>query len=415
MVTEDESAARPLNGPLAGVRVLDLTSNVMGPYATGLLADMGADVWKIETAGGDTMRAVGASRHRGMSSSHLHLNRNKRSMVADLRNPDARAALKRMVADADVLVYSMRPAAMARLGLTYDDVKAINPSIVYCGAVGYGQNGPYADRPSYDNLIQAAVGVPALQNRKSGPPQNIATAIADRTVGIVTAMSVAAALYQRAISGVGQEVQVPMFESFAQFILGDHLWGHTFQPPIADWGYQKAMAPGQRPYRTSDDAYIAVNLVTDAHWQRYFELAGQPELAEDQRFADIHARMANLDALFGLLGETFETKPAAEWMTLLNAADLPAALMNTPETVLDDPHMVATGFLRVEDHPSEGPVVSIGIPQTWSGTPASVRYPAPRLGENTDELLAEAGFTSDEIAALRTSGAFRGETEGTVR
>jgi crotonobetainyl-CoA:carnitine CoA-transferase CaiB-like acyl-CoA transferase len=412
MMTETNVPDLPPNGPLDGVRILDLTSNVMGPYASQLLADMGADVWKIETSAGDTMRAVGASRHPGMSSTHLHLNRNKRSMVADLRNADALMALKRMIGTADVLMYSMRPQAMARLGLAYDDVRAINPSIVYCGAVGYGQDGPYADRPSYDNLIQAAVGVPALQNRKSGPPENIATAIADRTVGIVTAMSIAGALYRRSISGIGQEVQVPMFESFAQFILSDHLWGHTFQPPIGDWGYQKSMNPGQRPYRTSDGEHIAVNFVTDAHWQRYFELAGRPELSQDPRFEDIHARLRNLDALFDLLAETFETKPSTEWMTLLTAADLPAALMNTPETVLKDPHAQATGFLRIEEHPSEGAVVSIGIPQSWSATPASVRYPAPRLGEHTADLLAEAGFGDDEIEKLVRSGAFRATAAG---
>lgn len=399
------------NGPLHGVRVLDLTSNVMGPYAAELLGDMGADVWKVESAAGDTMRAVGASRSRGMSSSHLHLNRNKRSMVADLKAPAAQQALKRMIVDADVLLYSIRPQSMRRLGLGYDDVRAINPRIVYCGAVGYGQSGPYADRPSYDNLIQAAVGVPALQNRKLGDPEYIATAIADRTVGIFVAMSVAAALYRRDRDGVGQEVQVPMFETFAQFILSDHLWGHTFQPPIGDWGYEKSMNPEQRPYETSDGGHVAVNLVTDAHWHRFFGLVGRPELAHDPRFVDIRARFLNLDALFGFLAEAFATKTADEWMELLTDAGLPAAMMNTPATVIDDPHVRATGFLRVEEHPSEGQVVSIGIPQTWSQTPASIRYPAPRLGQHTVELLSEAGFNGTEIEELLRSGAFLGEPE----
>ncbi|ALJ21011.1 CaiB/BaiF CoA transferase family protein [Microbacterium sp. No. 7] len=397
-------------GPLAGVRVLDLTSNVMGPYASLLLADMGADVWKVEPATGDTMRAVGPSRHPGMASTFLHLNRNKRSIVADLKHPAAKKALERMIEDADVLLYSMRPQAMTGLGLGYAAVRALNPSIVYCGAVGFGQAGPYAERPAYDDLIQAAVGVPALQSRRSGPPENVALVVADRTVGIATAMSVVAALYRRAITGSGQEVQVPMLETFAQFVLGDHLWGHTFDPPLGDWGYARTMNAKRRPYRTSDGRHIAVNLYLDKHWRAFFAASGRPELADDPRFADVHARAEHLDLLLDDLAATFETRTADEWMRLLTEADLPVALMNTPATVVDDPHLRATGFLRIDEHPSEGRVVSVGIPQSWSETPAEIRRPAPRLGENTVELLAEAGFDTDEIDALLASEAFWDET-----
>lgn len=219
-----------MTGPLDGVRILDLTSNFMGPFGSLLLADMGADVVKIESPAGDTTRGVGPCRNPGMSAIFLHLNRNKRSVVLDLKKPAGNAALKRMVGSADVLLYSLRPKAMAKLGLSFADVHALNPRVIYCGTFGFGQNGPYADRPAYDDLIQAAVGMPVLQSRKQGPPSYVATAIADRVVGMAAANAVAMALFRRERTGRGQEVQVPMFETFAQFAMGDHLYGHTFIP-----------------------------------------------------------------------------------------------------------------------------------------------------------------------------------------
>ena len=395
-----------MSGPLEGVRILDLTSNFMGPYASLLLADMGADVCKIESPEGDTTRKVGPSRTPGMGAIFLHLNRNKRSLVLDLKKPSGIAALRRMLRSADVLLYSLRPQAMARLGLSYEDVRAKNPRILYCGAFGFGQNGPYASRPAYDDLIQAAVGLPVLQSRKAGPPAYVATAIADRVVGMATSNAVAMALYRRERTGRGQAVEVPMFETFAHFVMGDHLYGHTFVPPIGDWGYARMMTAERRPYRTQD-GYVGVQIYTDRHWQRFFEICGDAAKASDARFADIQGRTPQIPELYAFLGRTFETRPTAEWIRLMWAADIPIIEMNTPETLLEDPHMTTLGFFAEEDHPSEGRIRTIGIPQQWSESPPSLRHPAPRLGEHSAALLAEYGFSVAEVRDMLACGAAR--------
>jgi crotonobetainyl-CoA:carnitine CoA-transferase CaiB-like acyl-CoA transferase len=292
---------------------------------------------------------------------------------------------------------------MAKLGIAYEDVQRLNPHIIYCGAFGFGQNGPYAARPAYDDLIQAAVGMPVLQSRKSGPPDYVATAIADRVVGMATSNAVAMALYRREKSGVGQQVFVPMLETFAHFVLGDHLYGHTFVPPLGDWGYARMMNPDRRPYRTRD-GYIGVNVYADHHWRRFFVLSGHAEMADDPRFATIAGRTEHIAHLYAFLAQVFETKTTAEWVALLSEADIPVIEMNTPATLLDDPHMQAVGFFAEQEHPSEGTIRTLGIPQQWSESAPELRYPAPRLGEQTAQLLAEYGFGRDEIDAMIRSG-----------
>lgn len=390
-------------GPLQGVRILDLTSNFMGPYASLLLADMGADVCKVESPEGDTTRKVGPSRNPGMAVIFLHLNRNKRSLVLDLKTPGGLEALRRMLQSADVLLHSLRPKTMAKLGLAYEDVRQLNPRLIYCGAFGFGQNGPYADRPAYDDLIQAAVGMPVVQSRKAGPPTYVAMAVADRVVGMAASNAVAMALYRRERTGEGQAVEVPMFETFAHFAMGDHLYGHTFVPPIGDWGYARMMTPDRRPFRTVD-GYVGVQVYTDRHWQRFFAIAGHPEMAADPRFSDIHARTRHIGTLYEFLAKTFEMRPSAEWVRLLSGADIPVIEMNTPETLLSDPHMEAVGFFAQQDHPTEGRLRTIGIPQRWSESQPEQRYPAPVLGQHSAELLAEYGFSPEDIDRLSRSG-----------
>ncbi|WP_218187091.1 CaiB/BaiF CoA-transferase family protein [Pseudomonas sp. FGI182] len=393
-----------LVGPLSGLRVLDLTSNFMGPYASLLLGDMGADICKIEAPEGDTTRNVGPSRNKGMAAIFLHLNRNKRSLVLNLKRPSGLAALKRMIATADVLLFSLRPNAMARLGLSYEQVQAINPRIIYCGAFGFGQRGPYAERPAYDNLIQAAVGVPMVQSRKTdGPPSYVGTAIADRIVGMATSNAILAALHHRGQTGQGQSVSVPMFETFAHFVMGDHMYGHTFVPALGDWGYARMTSPERRPFPTLD-GYLSVEIYTDRHWQRLFEAVGRPEMAQDARYRDVHSRALHMSELYEFLSHTFETRTSAEWVKLLIEADICVMQMNTPESLLDDEHMKAVNFFEEQDHPSEGRIRTIGLAHEWSATPGALRFPAPRLGEHTTELLHEYGFAQEEVAAVLESG-----------
>lgn len=392
-----------MSGPLTGVKVIDLTSNFMGPYGSLLLADLGADICKVEAPSGDTTRGVGPARNPGMSVIFLHLNRNKRSIVLDLKTASGLAALKRMLGIADVMLHSFRPKTLAKLGLSYDDVKQINPKLIYCGCFGFGQNGPYADRPAYDDLIQAGVGMPYIQSRKQGEPEYVASAIADRTVGMATSNAVTAALYRREKSGRGDCIEVPMFETFAHFVMGDHLYGHSFEPPIADWGYARMMSANRRPYRTLN-GYIGVNVYNDKHWGRFFELAGHPEMAKDPQYSTIYGRTQKIDELYRFLAEVFVTRTTEEWLSALTEADIPVIRLNTPEELLSDPHMQAVGFFQVEDHPSEGSIRTLGLPQAWRENVLEQRYPSPRLGENTLELLEEFGFSTSEAKALVRDG-----------
>lgn len=390
-------------GPLTGVRILDLTSNFMGPYASLLLSDMGADICKIESPEGDPTRGVGPCRNAGMSAIYLHLNRNKRSMVLNLKTPEGAQALKRMIASADVLLHSLRPRAMDKLGFAYEDVKKINSRIIYCGAFGFGSAGPYAGRPAYDDLIQAAVGMPLLQGRKVGPPSYVATAIADRVVGMATSTAVSMALYYREKTGHGQSVEIPMFETFAHFVMGDHLYGHTFEPPIGDWGYARMMSAERRPYKTLD-GYVGVNVYSDSHWQRFFLAVDRADMARDPRYATIFGRTENINYLYDFLSKTFETKTTKEWLRILTEADIPIIEMNTPGTLLHDPHMEAVNFFQMQEHPSEGTLRMLGIPQHWSESQPEQRYPAPRLGEHTMQLLAEYGLTPQEARQIVDAG-----------
>lgn len=386
-------------GPLSGVRIIDLTMNIMGPLATQILGDMGADIVKVEPPEGDTLRNVGPGRNPGMGPLFMHINRNKRSLAIDLKNAGARSVLQRLLNKADALVYSLRPQAMARLGLDYETVRKINPRLIYCGAFGYGQNGPYAAQPAYDDLIQGAVALPVLQADPDGRPRYVVTAVADRAVGISAAACLAIALFRREKTGVGQSVEVPMFETMAQFVLGDHLYGHTFEPPTAGTGYPRMTDANRRPYRTKD-GYVCVLVYTDKHWQRFFELSGNAAMASDPRFKSIRGRTQNIGELYAFLDRTFADRPTGEWLKLLGEADIPAMPLHTPESLLEDPHMQATGFLAEVEHPTEGTIRQIGIPSRWSNDQPEITRQTPRLGEQSVDILADYGFSRKEIAQL---------------
>ncbi len=394
-----------MSGPLDGVRVLDLTTVVMGPYATQILADFGADVVKVEPPEGDVMRHNAPLRSKGMGHIFLNANRNKRSIVLDLKQPAARAACLALAKTADVLVYNIRPQAMARLGLSYDEVRAVNPRLIYVGGFGYSQRGPYAAKAAYDDLIQGAAGLPWLAQRAGADsPRYTPVIIADRSVGLHMANAVSAALYRREKTGVGQRVDVPMFESLLQSVLGEHLGGQTYDPPTAPPGYGRMLAKERRPYRTKD-GYVCVLVYNDKQWQAFFQVIGRPELQQDPRYATQEARSRDFQGAYALVAEEMARRSTADWIAALEAADIPVQKMNSLEDILADPHLAAIGYFQTREHPSEGRIRTMAVPSEWSESPPAYRRHAPRLGEHTREVLREAGLEEAAIEALIRSGA----------
>ena len=393
-------------GPLHGIRIIDMTSVLMGPFASQTLADMGADVVKVEAPVGDVVRQIGPARHAGMGPIFLNTNRNKRSVVLDLKHPDGIAVLKRLLGNADVLMYNVRPQAMARLGLDYDSVRALNPRLVYAGLFGFGQDGPYAARPAYDDLIQGAATLPHLIARASGGiPRYVPTAMADRIVGQTAVGAILATLLARARTGLGDRVDIPMFETMVAFVLGDHLGGLTFDPPLDEGGYPRQLSPERRPYRTRD-GYICALVYNDKQWAGFLEGIGHASLPqEDARFASFASRAQHIDHVYGWLAQVFEQRSTEEWFALLEAADVPFMPMHDLHSVLTDPHLQATGFFETIEHPSEGTLRSMRAPPRWQATPAPAQRPAPRLGEHTLQVLREAGFSEIAIERLLACGA----------
>jgi len=394
----DESSKSP--GPLAGVRVLDLTSVVLGPYATQILGDLGADIVKIEAPGGDVLRHVGPMRNPGMGHLFLHMNRNKRSVVLDLKQPAARGALLRLAQTADVLVHNIRQQAMERLGLGHGALAAANPRIVYAAAVGFGSGGRYAGKPAYDDLIQGLSGLASVMaEADGGEPRYVPVTMADRTVGLYVANAISAALFRRERTGQGQFVEIPMFELFTQFVMNDHLGGLTFDPPLGEPYYARLLAPHRRPYATAD-GHLCVLIYTDRQWASFFRIIGaQDKLRRDPIFATHSARAANIAAVYAYVADVLRTRGSAEWTELFEAADIPVMPLHSVTSLLDDPHLADAGFFQMQEHPSEGRLRVMGVPGGWSGCEPAVRRPAPRLGEHTAELLREAGLSDGEIAA----------------
>ncbi|CAG9177573.1 CaiB/BaiF CoA transferase family protein [Cupriavidus pinatubonensis] len=395
-----------MTGPLQGIRIVDMTTVLMGPYATQILGDLGADVIKVEPPTGDTVRDVGPRRNDGMAGIFLHVNRSKRSIVLDLKQAAGREALLRLVADADVLIYNVRPQAMARLNLGYEEIAKVNPRILYVGVYGYGQGGPYAAKSAYDDLIQGAVAIPSLAHTAGADiPRYAPSAIADRIVGLAAANAVTAGLLHRERTGEGQCVDVPMFETMAQFVLGDHMGGLTFDPPIGPSGYARILDHNRRPHRTKD-GYLCVLFYNDKQWRKFFELVGQPDLMDrDPRFATIGERTKHIDALYRMVAEVMPTRTTAEWIEVLEASDMPVMQLHTIDSLMADPHLQSVGFFDVVDHPTEGAIRSMAIPSVWSKSSPQVSRQAPRLGEHSAEVLAEAGYSAAEIRKLAESGA----------
>lgn len=387
-------------GPLAGIRVLDLTTVQMGPWCTRIMSDFGADVIKVEAPGGDSSRYTGVPKHRGMSGTFQHNGRGKRSIALDLKQTEARDALLRLVPGADAFVSNIRQAALARLGLDYDSVRQSNPGIVYLSMVGYGSGGRYAGRPAYDDLIQAASAIPMLLQRSTGQPRFIPMAAIDRIVGGAAANALLAGLLAKARTGVGQMIEVPMFETMAQFVLSEHMQGQTFDPPTSPAGYPRTLSPHRRPYATKD-GFLAALPYNDGHWKRFFEAIGKGHLLEnDPRFADIAARTAHIDELYEMVGDELQHRTTDEWLKLLQDNDIPCMRPHTLESLMQDPHLQDVGFFSWEEHPSEGRIRTMREPSTWTETAPPTGKFAPRLGQHTREVLAEAGLDDAAIDGL---------------
>ena len=379
-----------LLGALAGLRVIDLTGVVLGPYATQILGDYGADVIKIEPPSGDIMRHAGPMKHPGMGHIFINANRNKRSVVLDLRQAQQREQLLALCKTADVLTYNIRPASMARLGLSFDTLHALNPRLVVCGAYGYSEGGPYSDWPAYDDLIQGAAGIPWLMTQSgSAEPRYIPATFADRVTGLNMVHAVLAAVIARYRTGVGQHVEVPMFECLLQFVLGEHLSGETWQPAVAPMGYSRMLSANRKPYRTQD-GYLCALMYNDAHWLAFLKLIGQADLFQtDARFNNHAERIKHIDALYGFVGEHMRQRTSAAWMQDFTTHDIPVMPMMNLQDLLTDPHLAATqGWLDVP-HPHEGMLRQLRPPVRMSGTPTGLWRPAPRLGEHTEEVLSE--------------------------
>ena len=380
------------NGPLAGIRIVDLTSMVFGPYATQIMADMGADVIKIEPPNGDDTRNISRGPVPGMSGVFVNVNRGKRSVVLDMKSAAGKEALTRLIAGADVFIHSMRAKAIARLGFDYAAVAAIKPDIVYTNCYGYSRRGPDADKPAYDDTIQAECGIPHVQQLMTGEPGFVATIMADKVAGLTALYATTMALFHRERTGEGQEVEVGMFETMASFMLVEHANGALFAPPLGPAHYHRAADPSRKPYKTKD-GYIAALIYNDKHW-RLFVDAVQPDwVCPDM--ATLTQRAQQIGHVYRMLAETFLTRTTQEWLALLTDLGIPAAPLRTTDELLDNPHLNAIGFFETVES-EQGPVRFPGVPTWFSQTPGKVAGPTPLVGAHTEEILSEIGMAGDD-------------------
>jgi crotonobetainyl-CoA:carnitine CoA-transferase CaiB-like acyl-CoA transferase len=373
------------------VRVIDLTNVIMGPYATHILADLGADVIKVESPEGDSFRNYRPLRNEGMSGGFLHVNRNKRGIVLDLKTEEGRLALDRLIETADVFVHSLRPKAIAKLGYAYDRVRTLNSEIVYCGAYGFSAKGPYGDKAAYDDLIQAGSGIAALHGFR-GEPAYVPTVLCDKIAGQTIASSVLAALFQLAKGGGGQAIEVPMFETMVEFTYIEHLLGFAFEPPLGKPGFGRVLNRYRKPFRTQD-GYACILPYSDRNWRDFFEFTGRTEFIGDPRFEPLAVRVQNIEILYALIEEEAPRHTTEAWIEFCDEVSIPCMPVLSLEELPDDPHLQAVGLFGTAEHPSEGLYRTIRHPVSFSSAPFRIRRHAPRLGEHTTEILAELGLS----------------------
>ena len=389
--------------PLQGIRVLEIASMMFAPLAGQYLGDMGADVIKLEPPEGDLTRHIGPRRSPAMAAFFMSANRSKRSIVVDLKRPEGREILLRLARQTDVLVHSLRTPAAERLGLGYEALAAVNPGLIHCHATGFGDEGAYAGRPAYDDVVQAASGLAGAQVAVAGQPRYLPSIVADKVSGVHIAYAIALALFHRQRTGQGQRIDVPMFETMAAFNMLENQWGHVFHPPLGPMGYQPVTTASRRPYRTLD-GYLSVLPYSDEHWRQFFELAGAPERMQDERFATFAMRQKHFREVWDEVERQVAKKTNAEWLALLGQADLPFSVVNSYEDLPEDPHLNSVGFWSVAQHPTEGELLMPANPLALHGSPPAVTRLQPNLGEHGAEILAELGYAGDQIAGWTAAG-----------
>lgn len=400
----DDGAAA---GPLAGLRVLDLTSVIMGPFATQIFGDLGAEVICVEAAGGDAVRTLGAARHPQLCGTALNVLRNKRNIALNLKNPAGLAALMRIVTTCDVLVTNLRPDRRARLGIAYQDIITVRPDIIYCHAQGWSQASGRAEAPAYDDVIQAAGGMADLLVRQNGHPAVSPLCVGDQVASLTMVYSILAALHHRDRTGAGQCIEVPMVDTLAAFVLVMHGHDAVLQPPLGAPGYQRVISASRRPNPTKD-GNLQIVLYTRKNWVELFTSAGRTDAADDPRLVTPQSRNEHYAELYGEMADALLLKTNAEWIDWCAAHGIACAPVTSLDALLDE--------MPTAEHPSAGAYRQIPIPVKFSGTPCAIRRPAPLIDEHCDEILAEAGYTTDEVAELKNAGALQeNDTSSAIR
>ncbi|MGB0192990.1 MAG: CaiB/BaiF CoA transferase family protein [Candidatus Micropelagos thuwalensis] len=393
-----------MTGPLDGIRVIEFTSVVLGPFACQILGDLGADVIKVEPPGGDTNRNLGPVKNtEGLAALFLTCNRNKKSIVLDLKSDEGREAALKLIATADVVVHNFRPKAMEKLGLDYQAVKKVNPDIIYCATYGFSKKGPYGDKGALDDSIQAASGVAMLMKMVEGEPRYLPTIIGDKTTGLNVANAVTSALFHRERKGKGQEIEVPMFETMVSYVMVEHLWGQVFEPPLAPAGYTRLMSKHRRPYKTKD-GYIAVLPYWDNHWATFCKLIDREDMISDERFINMKSRLENIDITYSETGKALAKRTTDEWLEALSDTNVPHMHVSELDDLMQNQHLIESEFWEMHQHPTEGTLRMPKLPIYFSESPASIRLMPPKLGAHNDELLSEIGYSEDEINALKEKG-----------
>ncbi|NKC10893.1 MAG: CoA transferase [Gammaproteobacteria bacterium] len=396
-------------GPLEGVRVIDLTTVVVGPICTRTLADQGADVIKVESLSGDLLRTMAdGSRNPGMSGKFVNFNRNKRSICLDLKSAAGLEAMNRLLASADVFVSNVRPAGLKRMGLGPGDVCSAHSHLIYCAIVAFGEGGRYYNKPAYDPIIQSLSGVAGTIERATGEPRFVPMVMTDHVTGLIAAQCIGFALFRRERTGQGEVIEVPMLENMASFVASEHLGAMTFEPPVGPAGDGRLLSPEYRPLPT-EDGYITVGPNTDPQAFAFFDAIGRPELKTDPRFGSAASRTANAAAYFAVRMQGLARKTTAEWLEIFERLDVPAAPYNRIDDLLDDPHLRDIGFFYQSEHPSEGAIKRTKIPNTFSAGMREDDGHAPRLGQHSREILQSLGYSDQAVNAMHASGATMAE------